>query len=365
MENQMRQGSKREGFTLIELLVVIGIIGVLVSILLPALQRARQQAYIIACASNLHDIGVAMNQYIADFRGVFPPSNYYKGLGWDPVIGQIPTTPVNGYVHWSSFLYQDLNLMTSNQTFTLNSAWRLFQCPALLNGGLAPANTSSANSDGLPNEDGLTDSGISTFPGLIDWQAPRLAYTVNEALCPRGIFQLYFSNRNNVRIYKFIQASRVKNPAGVVLATELWGIQALETTTSLIDGQTTVSGSRHPVNGINPGLTGATYVGAYGQNPYGLPYTKNFVWATPNQLTSDPQTAVLVNGATPTSTLDWVGRNHGSYKLGNVAGDSLGRLWDLRQSNFLYVDGHVETKGVSETVYPVNQWGQDFYTLDK
>jgi prepilin-type N-terminal cleavage/methylation domain-containing protein/prepilin-type processing-associated H-X9-DG protein len=365
MKEHMKKAPRQNGFTLIELLVVIGIIGVLVGILLPALSRARQEAYTIACASNLHEIGVAMNQYIAEYRGVFPPSNYYKGLGWDPVIGQIPTTPVNGYVHWSSFLYQDLNLLTSNQTFTLNSAWRVFQCPALLNGGLAPANTYSANSDGLPNEDGLTDSQLGQFPGLIDWQAPRLAYTVNEALCPRGIFQLYFSNRNNVRVYKFIQASRVKNPANVVLATELWGNQLLETSTSLIDGQTTVSGSRHPVNGINPSLTGTTYVGSAGQNAYSLPYTKNFAWATPNQLTPDPQTAIALNGASQTSTLDWVGRNHGTYKLGYVAGDSLNRLWDLRQTNFLYVDGHVETKGVSETLYPVNQWGQDFYTLDK
>jgi prepilin-type N-terminal cleavage/methylation domain-containing protein/prepilin-type processing-associated H-X9-DG protein len=355
--------SLRRAFTLIELLVVIGIIGVLVGILLPVLSRARQESYMIACAANLHSIGQGMNLYIADYRGVFPPSNYYKGLGWDPVIGQIPTTPVNGYVHWSSFLFGHNDVLSSNNQAYLNTdSWRIFQCPALLNGGLPPANTFSGNSDGLPNEDGLTDSQLGQFPGIIDWQAPRLAYTVNEALCPRGIFQPYFSNRNNPRFYKFIQAGRVRNPSNVVLASELWGTQPTETTTSLIDGTTIVSASRRPVNGISATRTGN---GVTAQSPYLLRYSKNFVWANVNDLTSDPETA-LQAGSSSSSTLDWIGRNHGSKKYGTVGGDGLARQnWDIRLSNFLYVDGHVESKNVSETVYPTNQWGLDFYTLDK
>ena len=65
---------------------------------------------------------------------------------------------------------------------------------------------------------------------------------------------------------------------------------------------------------------------------------------------------------TPDTTLDFVGRNHGGKKYGTVGGDTRGG-WDLRKSNFLYVDGHVETKHVSETVYPRSQWGDDFYSL--
>jgi prepilin-type N-terminal cleavage/methylation domain-containing protein/prepilin-type processing-associated H-X9-DG protein len=356
--------SLRKAFTLIELLVVIGIIGVLIGILLPVLSRARQESYMIACASNLHEIGVGINQYVADYRGFLPASNYYKGLGWDPVTGQIPTTPVNGYVHWSSFLLGHNDTLSANNDSYLNpdGGWRVFQCPALLNGGLAPANTYSGNSDGLANEDGLTDTQAGQYPGLIDWQAPRMAYTVNEALCPRGIFQSFFSNRNNPRFYKFIQAGRVRNPANVVLATELWGTQQTETTTSLIDGTTIVSASRRPVNGISATRTGN---GVTAESPYLLLYSKNFAWANVNDLSSDPQTTV-VPGASVSSTLDWVGRNHGTKKYGTVAGDGLSRTnWDLRLSNFLYVDGHVESKNVADTVYPVNQWGQDFYTLDK
>jgi prepilin-type N-terminal cleavage/methylation domain-containing protein/prepilin-type processing-associated H-X9-DG protein len=98
----------RRGFTLVELLVVIGIIALLISILLPSLNRARQAATSIACQSNLRQVGQAFAMYQNANKGSFPL--------WDT---HFPPGAWNFRISWARTLW--------NSNYLTNP--KVYECP--------------------------------------------------------------------------------------------------------------------------------------------------------------------------------------------------------------------------------------------
>ncbi len=143
---------RRTAFTLVELLVVIGIIALLISILLPALNKARASAKALQCASHQRQIAAAILMYCNDNKGAFPSNDLVLDSAYSYTWGWFTRPLVGRY------------LGDTNTRVAFYTSLNIYFCPAT---------TYTYSSAGRPNYGGNFGIGYNTNPFARLWKPDR------------------------------------------------------------------------------------------------------------------------------------------------------------------------------------------------
>ena len=338
---------KCAGFTLVELLVVVSVIALLISILLPSLRKAREQAKTVKCSANEHAVGVAISTYLADSLGTYPPSYTYPvdaDGSWGMEDGEQDANKEHGYLHWSWFLFSDGRVKDE-----------MFQCPQMKNGGHPRTFPGSKQEDWNLADHQVDDDGTSWTPGnadslIKDKQCSRISYATNAAVIPRNKF--YPGLETGSRLNVLVKENQIGRAGDTVLATEYldnWKAIGVPSSSGIL------SKSHRPINVFYHEGTGFNEYVAQAQIP-GFVYGEKLIPVTPKDyglmtLTFVRDQTNLLDHTGGRSQINAIGRHHpgGDKVYGGTA-------------NFLFCDSHVERMTPLQSVED-RKWGDRYWSI--
>jgi prepilin-type processing-associated H-X9-DG protein len=286
-----KSGSRRpsSAFTLVELLVVIGIIAVLIGVLLPALNKARQQANVIKCMSNLRQMATAATLFATEHRGYMQPCSEKETVILNDPYRQkflyrlAASVPVP--FDWASGLLPYLGDKSGLTFFDSPDKSQVFRCPGDPGLEMNPAGYLMVVNLGLSfysplsygiNADiaGLTDAsgfGQYNYGGQIGtYGSPRLYSGRQHTGAPLNAHLSAVSKPSEVLLFADCGVRPMTNGTGAT-ATSISGnaldySAVLAYSTNYIETNTSLS------EGLKPTLAGVAQTGWLGRR---IPYTRH------------------------------------------------------------------------------------------
>ncbi len=209
---------REKGFTLVELLVVIGIIALLISILLPALNRAREAAKKAVCMSNLRQVGQLFAIYTAETRGYLPP--YWKS-----------SNAQNNYSAFYSLITTRTLQVAPNVLLPAEPQYVTYEPPVLRcpnAGGVAPTYANALTSTLAVCRFRNATAGLTPIYSEGDWRMYQVSYPESTWGKPWGVWSTYSANGRHPfylgdsRAYPMKSLGNQPRISKIVRSAEVW-----------------------------------------------------------------------------------------------------------------------------------------------